>query len=118
MYKNSLILRITMTSKPFAYKKVFTNLKTNFMFHEDLVKILPNLINKRGIINVGGKGQSVYSFAKKFNSKVKGIKVNKKVKLPLNQTMNLSLLKKNYQKITGSGKWDRTTDLGLMIPAL
>ena len=33
MYKNSLILRITMTSKPFAYKKVFTNLKTNFMLH-------------------------------------------------------------------------------------
>jgi dTDP-4-dehydrorhamnose reductase len=98
MYKNSLILRITMTEKPFAYKKAFSNLKTNFMFHEDLVKTLPNLINKKGIINVGGKAQSVYSFAKKFNSKVKGIKANKKVKLPLNQTMNLSLLKRIIKK--------------------
>ena len=40
MYKNSLILRITMTEKPFLHKKAFLNLKTNFMFHEDLVKIL------------------------------------------------------------------------------
>tara|TARA_Y100000591_G_C21586360_1_gene570902 strand:+ start:34 stop:747 length:714 start_codon:yes stop_codon:yes gene_type:complete len=93
MYKNSLILRITMTSKPFAYKKVFTNLKTNFMFHEDLVKILPKLIDKKGIINVGGKEQSVYNFAKKFNKNIKGIKASKKAKLPLNQTMNLNLLK-------------------------
>ena len=46
MYKNSLILRITMTEKPFLYKKAFSNLKTNYMFHEDLVKILPQLITK------------------------------------------------------------------------
>ena len=47
MYKNSLILRITMTEKPFLYKKAFSNLKTNYMFHEDLVKMLPKLINKK-----------------------------------------------------------------------
>ena len=47
MFKNSLILRITMTEKPFNHKKAFTNLKSNFMFHEDLVKILPKLINKK-----------------------------------------------------------------------
>ena len=102
MYKNSLILRITMTEKPFAYKKAFSDLKTNFMFHEDLVKILPKLLNKKGIINIGGKSQSVYSFAKKYNKKVKKIKTNFQNKLPLNQTMNLSKLKKitkNYNKI-------------------
>ena len=94
MYKNSLILRITMTEKPFAYKRAYSNLKTNFMFHEDLVNYLPKLINKRGIINVGGKPQSVFKIAKKFNKKVKAIKANKFIKLPLNQTMNISLLKK------------------------
>ena len=97
MYKNSLILRITMTEKPFAYKKAYTNLKTNFMYHEDLVKYLPKLINKKGIINVGGKLQSVFNFAKKSNSKVKGIKANKSSKLPFNQTMNLNLLKKTIK---------------------
>jgi dTDP-4-dehydrorhamnose reductase len=94
MYKNSLILRITMTSKPFAHKKAFSDLKSNFMFHEDLVKILPKVLNKKGIINVGGKSQSVYSFAKGYNKKVKKIKTNNKNTLPLNQTMNLNKLKK------------------------
>jgi len=94
MYKNSLILRITMTSKPFAHKKAFSDLKSNFMFHDDLVKILPKVLNKKGIINVGGKSQSVYSFAKRFNKKVKKIKTNNKNTLPLNQTMNLNKLKK------------------------
>lgn len=94
MYKNSLILRITMTEKPFAYKRAYSNLKTNFMFHEDLVNYLPKLINKRGIINVGGKPQSVFKFARKFDKKVKAIKASRFVKLPLNQTMNINLLKK------------------------
>jgi dTDP-4-dehydrorhamnose reductase len=94
MYKKSLVLRITMTEKPFAYDSAYENLISNFMFHEDLVKILPKIINKFGIINVGGKSQSVYDFAKKNNNNVKKIKVNKKLNIPLNQTMNLSLLKK------------------------
>ena len=93
MYKNSLILRITMTEKPFIYKKAYSNLKTNFMFHEDLVNYLPKLIYKKGIINVGGKSQSVFKFAKNYNSKVKAIRAKKSSRLPLNQTMNLSILK-------------------------
>ena len=94
MYKNSLILRLTMTEKPFAYKKAYSNLETNFMFHEDVVKILPKIINQKGIINIGGKSQSVYSFAKSYNKKVKKVKMNKKSKLPAKQTMNVSKLKK------------------------
>ena len=78
MYSNSLILRITMTEKPFLHKKAYKNLKSNFMFHEDLVKILPKIINQKGILNVGGKSQSVFSFAKKSRFKVKGIKAKKK----------------------------------------
>ena len=94
MYKNSLILRITMTEKPFLYKKAFSNLKTNYMFHEDLVKMLPKLINRKGIINVGGKTQSVYSFAKFQDKSIKKIKAKKNNLMPLNQTMNLAKLKK------------------------
>ena len=94
MYKNSLILRITMTEKPFLHNKAFTNLKTNFMFHEDLVKILPKIITKKGILNVGGKSQSVYSFAKKYNKNIKKIKAKISKKMPLNQTMNLNNLKR------------------------
>jgi len=99
MYKNSLILRITMTEKPFLYKKAFSNLKTNYMFHEDLVKMLPKLINRKGIINVGGKTQSVYSFAKSQDKSIKKIKAKKNNLMPLNQTMNLAKLKKLLKNI-------------------
>ena len=99
MYKNSLILRITMTEKPFIHKKAYTDLITNFMFHEDLVKILPKLINKKGILNVGGRAMSVYSFAKKYKKDVKKIKTSNKDSLPVNQSMNTSKLKKVLKKI-------------------
>jgi len=94
MYKNSLILRLTMTEKPFMYKKAYSNLISNYMFHEDLVKILPKIINKKGILNIGGKSQSVYSFAKYNNNKVKKIKATSKIKMPLKQNMSLQKLKK------------------------
>lgn len=98
MYKNSLILRITMMEKPYPYKKAYTNLISNFIYHEDLVKILPHIITKKGIINIGGKKQSVYDFVKKTKKDIKKNKLNKNKNLPLNQTMNLSLLNKILKK--------------------
>tara|TARA_B100000787_G_C16095459_1_gene250943 strand:+ start:58 stop:783 length:726 start_codon:yes stop_codon:yes gene_type:complete len=92
MYDNSLILRIAMTEKPFLYDEAFTNLKSNFLFHEDLVFMLPKLINKKGIVNIGGKTQSIYDFAIKYNPNTKKIKATKKLKLPLNQSMNINKL--------------------------
>ena len=83
-----------MTEKPFKFKRAYTNLKSNFLFHEDLVEILPKIIDETGILNIGGKSQSIYSFAKIYNKKIIGIKSPKKNKLPLNQTMNLKKLKK------------------------
>ena len=37
---NSLILRICMTEKPFVHKKAFSDVETNFMYHETLAKNL------------------------------------------------------------------------------
>ena len=93
MYKNSLILRVTMTEKPFIHSKAYSNLYTNYMFHEDVVKILPKLIDNFGIINVGGKSRSVFDFGKVYNKKIiKTKNINKN--LPSKQTMNLNKLKK------------------------
>ena len=64
MYKNSLILRITMCEKPFLHEYAFHDINTNFIFHEEVVKIIPKILNKTGILNVGGKIQYVFSFAK------------------------------------------------------
>ena len=43
-------------------------LLTNFIFHEELVKDLCKILDKKGIINIGGKSQSVYNFAKSKNN--------------------------------------------------
>ena len=96
MYQNSLILRMSMTEKPFVHKKAFTDFKTNFIFHEDITKFLFKLINKKGIINVGGKIQSVYNFVKRYNPKIKKNSAKKMLgkKYPLNPSMNINKLKK------------------------
>ena len=91
MYKNSLILRICMSEKPFIHKKAFNDVETNFMYHEDFAKNLLKLIDKKGIINVGGHKQIVFNFAKKTNPKVKPVSAKKMLgkKFPLKQSMNI-----------------------------
>ena len=96
MYANSLILRVCMTEKPFIHKFAFKDLITNFIFHEDVVKIFPKLLKKRGIINLGGKTKSVFNFAKKYNKNIKGIYSKKLLgkEIPLRHSMNLKKLNK------------------------
>ncbi len=93
LYKNSLILRIQMTEKPFLYNQAFTDLYSNFIYHDEMASILPKVIDQYGIINIGGKRQSVYNFAKKHNNKIKKISLKNNSNLPANQTMNLTKLK-------------------------
>ena len=92
LYKKSLILRITMCEKPFIHKKAFYDINTNFIFHEEVAKIIPKILDKKGVINVGGKIQSVYNFAKETNKKVK--KISGKKLFPLNPSMNINKLNK------------------------
>ena len=95
MYKNSLILRVCMTEKPFVHKSAYANMKANFIFHDEIIPILKKVINKRGILNIGGPSKSVYNFAKVYNPKIKKIYLKKNDKLmPKNSSMNLNKLKK------------------------
>ena len=95
MYKNSLIIRISMTEKPFVHKFAYANMKTNFIFHKDVIPIIKKILNKTGVLNVGGPTQTVYKFAKQYNSKIKKILLKKNDKLmPKNASMNLSKLRK------------------------
>ena len=96
LYKNSLILRICMTEKPFVHKKAFANVKNSFLYHDDVAKILFKLLNKKGIINIGGKTKYIYDFAKKDNPYVKKIflKKNMNLGMPFNASLNIKKLKK------------------------
>jgi dTDP-4-dehydrorhamnose reductase len=94
LYKNSLILRVCMTEKPFVHKKAFANVKTSFLYHKDVVEILFKVLNKKGILNIGGKTKYIYDFAKKDNPEVKKIFLKKHLDsgMPKNSSMNLSKL--------------------------
>ena len=96
MYRNSLILRVCMTEKPFVHNEAFYDFITNFIYHEDIAKYLFKLINKKGVINVGGKIQSVYDFVRKYNPKIKKVSAKKILgpEYPLNPSMNINKLKK------------------------
>ena len=96
LYKKSLILRLCMTEKPFIHKIAFSNVITSFTYHENIAKILFKLINKKGIINIGGPTMSVYDFAKKDNRFVikKRLKEKNKIGIPINSSLNINKLKK------------------------
>tara|TARA_Y100000996_G_C22084296_1_gene463027 strand:- start:279 stop:548 length:270 start_codon:yes stop_codon:yes gene_type:complete len=84
-----------MTEKPFVHKFAYSNVITNFIFHEEIVKILPKLYRYKGIINIGGKKQSVFKFAKKYNPKVKPKKLNKKLNNLIKPNSSISIKKLN-----------------------
>ena len=81
-----------MTEKPFMHKKAYANVKSNFMFHDQLAKFFLKLLNKRGVYNLGGKSQSIYNFARSTNSNIK--KKLSKGEFPLKQNMNIDKLNK------------------------
>ena len=99
MYKNSLILRVCMTERPFIHKRAFANVKLNFIFHDELINMFFKIINKKGVINIGGQTRSVYQFAKKYNKNVKKLfnKQNNKNSFPPNPSMSIKKLR-NFTK--------------------
>ena len=95
LYKNSLILRVCMTEKPFVHKKAFANVKTSFIYQEDVAKILLKVINKKGILNIGGKAKFIYDFAKLDNKYIKKTYMKKKTNSPLPFDSSLNIRKLN-----------------------
>ena len=91
MYKNSLILRLCMTEKPFIHSHAYANVKSNFIYQEDVAKIIIKILDKKGIINVGGSSKYIYNFAKINNKTVK--KKFSKGEFPKRMDMSLKKLK-------------------------
>ena len=100
LYKNSLILRVCMTEKPFVHDKAFANVKTSFMYHDDVSKILFRLLNEKGIINLGGKSKFIFDFAKKDKKNIQKIFLKKEDNLgmPFDSSLNIKKLKKILKK--------------------
>lgn len=101
MYKNSLILRVGMSEKPWVHPFVFKDIKTNFLYHDEVVNLLPKLLDKKGIINIGSKNKSILKFAKKTNKNVKQINykhIPGDAIVPKNSSTNIDKLNKILKK--------------------
>ena len=73
MYDNHLILRLAMNKKPFPHPKALTDMRKSLIYIDDAAKITLKLLDETGIINVGGKSQSVYEFVKETNPDIEPI---------------------------------------------
>ena len=73
MFDNHLILRMAMNRKPFPHPKALKDMRKSIMYIEDAAKVTLKLLNEKGIINVGGKSQSVYDFVKEENPNIQPI---------------------------------------------
>ncbi len=111
LYENSLILRLSMTEFPFVHDKAFKDAKNNFLYRKDVIRILPKLLDEKGIINIGSnKSESIYSFAKKTQPNVKPISVKSVKNFPVNSSVNINKLqkvlknnnRKNFSKMINS----------------
>ena len=94
----NLNIKLIYFSTSYVYPGVkgnYANVASNFIYQTDLAKIFLKVLNKKGIINLGGKSQTIYKFVKKNNKKIS--KIFSKGEFPLKQDMNLNKLKKNIK---------------------
>lgn len=94
LFKNSLILRLCMTDYPFVHKKAIKGAKSSFIFNKSVSKLIPLLLDMKGILNIGGKKRDIFDFAKKFsNKKIHSIALKKIKKFPIDSSININKLK-------------------------
>jgi dTDP-4-dehydrorhamnose reductase len=65
---NSLILRCALCDIPFRHKIAFDDVFRNSITHKDVADIILKIKEEVGVINIGGKSQSVYDFVSKHQS--------------------------------------------------
>ena len=95
MYKNSLILRLCMTDFPFIHTQALTGAISSFIFNKSVSKILPYLLDVKGILNIGGKRREIFKFAKKYaETEVKSISYKKIKNFPKDSSLNINKFKK------------------------
>jgi dTDP-4-dehydrorhamnose reductase len=94
MYANSLILRICMTDFPFVHKKAIQGAYSSFLYNKTVSKIIPYLLQEKGILNIGGKKREIYKFAKEFSrKKISKISINNVKNFPKDSSLNINKLK-------------------------
>lgn len=94
-FPNNLILRCAFTQRPFKHESAFNDSYKSYMYVDEIASVIWKLIDRgaTGIVNVGGKSQSVYEFAKRSRLDVKPISRAAVSGTPLDTTMDLYKMK-------------------------
>ena len=95
-YDNALILRVCMNAVPFPHERAFTDVISSHMYADEAAGVTLKLLDEVGIINVGGKAQSVYDFVVEHEPNVGKISVNEviDVEVNTNSSMNIEKMEK------------------------
>ena len=95
LYPNSLILRASIVENPFPHEKALVNCYKSAIYIDEAANLILKLLNETGVINVGGKGQSVYEFVKETNSDIGELSLKdvSDVGMPVNSIMNINKLR-------------------------
>ena len=97
MYKKSLILRLSMTDYPFVHNKALKGAYSSFMYNKDISKIIPFILDLKGVLNVGGNKREIYNFASKFSkNKILPLSIKKIKNFPRDSSVDIKKLTNNY----------------------
>ena len=91
---NSLIIRACICDYPFPHKAALIDVKKSLIYAKDAAPLIISLINQTGIINLGGRSQSVYDFARMDNPDIQSISRNEvpDANIAPNTSMDISKL--------------------------
>ena len=79
LHENHLIIRLAMVEYPFPYEAAFDNVYKSCLWSDEVPEKILKLIDQQGIINLGGKPQSIYHFAKERYPNLKRIQANQEL---------------------------------------
>jgi dTDP-4-dehydrorhamnose reductase len=96
LHNNYLILRMAMNKNPFPHPKALVDMKKSLMYIGDAAKVVLQLLDENGTINIGGKSQSVYDFVKETNFDIGKITLDEvnDVNMAKDCSMNTNKLKR------------------------
>lgn len=97
LHDNHLIIRLAMVEYPFPYDSAFDNVYKSCIWSDEVPEKILKLIDQVGTINLGGKPQSIYHFAKERYPNLKKIQANKE--LVKNTTLNTSKVESLLRKL-------------------
>ena len=85
-----------MNKNPFPHPKALVDMKKSLMYIGDAAKVVLQLLDENGTINIGGKSQSVYDFVKETNFDIGKITLDEvnDVNMAKDCSMNTNKLKR------------------------